>query len=497
MIQEATTPGCGPGAIQDSSAAIMPDACSLVEPTPAEKIDIELQALVERNADPIAEELELRRIAKAHVIGYKILKPSYNSMKARHVWKEQQTTESVRQAQAEQSNEKEDAEIKRVLAWLREQESLVPTFHWVLTELGHICGLELATTLLLSHGARLLPTSTAFVFFGASSSGKSDGVIKAAKMLPPEVVISITSMSDQALNYMGDIKGKYLTLGEIAPQVDGQDDPRQMMMRQLISENKITRGVVDRPDGKTNTYKEIVTEGPAVIIATTTKEPSKFNDEFQNRNIWVASPDSPEVTAAVLDSVAKSAENPGSEHEMLSLTIKAFQQFHRELQPLPVRIPYANQIKPKSEHVTVRRLYKLILNYVRTHALLHQHRRAHEDHNGVEVLVATVADYEAAYRVLVSGAPRVLEACCPAARKVFYEVLKPALEAAPMKSLTTAQVRKLLKQPSSTLHRWLGDYVKDELLIEGGKDLRQNVYFLNDEPETTQELGLVHPSEIK
>jgi hypothetical protein len=99
--------------------------------------------------------------------------------------------------------------------------------------------------------------------------------------------------------------------------------------------------------------------------------------------------------------------------------------------------------------------------------------------------------------VLISGAPRVLQACCEAARKAFYETLKPALEAAPMKSLTTARVRTLLKQPTSTAHRWLGDYVKDGLLIEGGKDVRQNIYFLNDEPETTQELGLVHPSEIK
>jgi hypothetical protein len=199
----------------------------------------------------------------------------------------------------------------------------------------------------------------------------------------------------------------------------------------------------------------------------------------------------------VLTAIANAAENPGAEHPMLSLTIKAFQQFHRELKPLVVRIPYAQQVKLNSTHTTARRLSKLILNYVRTHALLNQHRRDHEDRKGFDVIVATVADYEAAYRVLISGAPRVLQACCEAARKAFYETLKPALEAAPMKSLTTARVRTLLKQPTSTAHRWLGDYVKDGLLIEGGKDVRQNIYFLNDEPETTQELGLVHPSEIK
>lgn len=301
-------------------------------------------------------------------------------------------------------------------------------------------------------------------------------------------------MSEQAINYLGDIRNKYVMLGEIAPLVDGQDDYRQTMMRQLVSENKISRAIAD-PETKSITWQE--THGPCVLTATTTKEPSKFNDELQNRASWVVSNDSEAITSAVLKSIATRAQNPiRKDDSELQLQIKAFQEFHRRLQPLPVRVPFADAIIPVNTHVTVRRLSNLVLNFVRANALLHQFVRVREALEGVEVIVAEIADYEIAHRVLSGAAPRVLEVCSDREIRMFNEVLKPAFQVA-QRPLSTSDIAKLLKQPISNVYRWLTSYLKDGLLVRiEGSDSRRHLYKLN--PDSTgfsqQELGLVHPS---
>jgi predicted transcriptional regulator len=490
-----------------------PSAASLTALSPDEEIKLALNALAEREADEIGEDIELKRLNKQFDVAMKPLRKQYMLVREMYQLRkrtliatpEELAAENAKFAEheaakkeAEQNSIKENLEVQARAKFLREADDLLPIFHKLVIQSGYLCDEDLAATLLMTHAARLLPTSTMFCFFGSSGSGKSDGVIKASAFLPPELVLTITSMSEQAMNYLGDLRHKYVMLGEIAPQIDGQDDYRQTMMRQLISENKITRAIVDK-ETQSIVWKE--THGPCVLTATTTKEPSKFNDELQNRAGWVVSNDSEAITAAVLDSIATRAQNPvRNDDATLQLAIKAFQEFHRSLQPLAVQVPFAQSIKPVSTHVTVRRLLNLVLNYVRANALLHQHVREHELVNGVDTIVAEIEDYEVAYRVLSNAAPRVLEVCSDKEIRMFQEVLKPAFQVAG-RPLSTSDIAKLLKEPQSNVYRWLSSYVKDGLLIriESGESKRGFSYKLNPNNSefTKQELGLVHPSVLK
>ena len=163
---------------------------------------------------------------------------------------------------------------------------------------GYIANRVLSRSLLLSHGALLLPKSAMFMFVGPSASGKSEAVFEAAKFLPEGKVLNITTVSEQALYYLNDISHKLVLFGEMHPAREGEDDYRQKGLRQLISENRITRQVVEKADGCTNTAVEKGTFGPCVAIATTTIEQGSWNDEFVNRASWVSSDDSVETTTA-------------------------------------------------------------------------------------------------------------------------------------------------------------------------------------------------------
>lgn len=487
-----------------------PSASSLIELSPDEEVKQALHVLAEKEADEIAEDLELKRLNKKFNVAIKPLRKQYTLIREQFQLRkrtiaatpEELVAENARFAeleaskkQAEQQAHAELVEVRQRVKELQQASNLLPVFHSLLIRSGYLCDEDFAATLLMTHAARLLPTSTMFCFYGSSGSGKSDGVMKASAFLPSEFVLTITSMSEQAMNYLGNVQHTYIMLGEIAPQVDGQDDFRQIMMRQLISENKITRAIVDK-ETQSIVWKE--THGPCVLTATTTKEPSKFNDELQNRAGWVVSNDSEAITTAVLDSIATRAQNPVRiDDAQLALSIKAFQEFHRSLQALAVQVPFAPSIKPVSTHVTVRRLLNLVLNYVRANALLHQHVRQHEEINGVDTVIAEPADYEVAYRVLSNAAPRVLEVCSDKEMRLFQDVLKPALQAA-QRPLSTSEIAKLLKEPPSNVYRWLSSYLKDGLLIrvDSGESKRAFFYKLNpDNSEfTKQDLGLVHPS---
>lgn len=503
MLTESITPHGECGVNEEPSPDIIQEP-TLPELSKTDVITIALHQLAESDPDPITQDMTLRDISKQYGVGRKALTETYSALKtARVVLKEQQAPppapeDIAVQMKGDQEAEAEQAEINKGLKRLQQSIDLLPEFHRLLTQSGYICDELLAASIWLSHGARLLHTSSAFFFTGASGSGKTDALVRGAAFLPPEAVLSLTSISDQALHYLGDIKHKYVIFGEIAPRVDEQDDARQMAMRQLISENKITRLTVEKPDGKHNVAVLKETEGPCVVTATTTKEPNKFNDELQNRASWVPSNDSDDVTRAVLFSIAAKAANPVNVSDAsLELGVKAFQEFHRTLEPLSVTIPFASEIMPTSKHVTVRRLFNLVLNYIRANALLHQHSRQRQPASDGDVIVAEPVDYALAYKVLTASAPRVLEACPPRARQAFDEVLRSALSDG--KVMSTGQIQALIRQPDSTVRRWLSDLTRSGLLVCYGKDVRQNVYTLAPGITEfyTQDLGLVPPDRVE
>lgn len=513
MTTDTIAPGCHPGANQEHSTEIL-DQPSLPALSEEENILLELQRLAQSGPDEIAEELRLKALAKQSGTGVKILRNAYQKIRAELVREAERreaeepielTPEEAALAEEEKALFEEQARVfeaqqaklaERVMA-LQQRHDLFQIFHELLKRSGYICNDYLAASVFLSHGARLLPDSTAFFFTGASASGKSSAALKGAEFLPPEEVLSITSVSDQALHYLGDIKHKYIIFGEMTPPVDGQDDPRQMAVRQLISENKIIRATVEKPDGKTNAMVFKVTEGPCVCLASTTREPKSFHDELQNRAAWVTSDDSTATTKAVLAAVAQRAANPVQEQDdELKEWVEVFQEYHRTLKQLPVVIPYATSIEPAPVHVTARRLFPMLLNYVRANALLHQHSRERHIMNGKEVIIATLADYEMAYKVIGPSAPRVLETCPAKARKVFDETIRPSMT--DVIPLTTSEIQRLVSEPPSTVRRWLKDFEDAGLLIRvDGRQGRQNAYILGDVSCFHQELGLVSPEKLR
>lgn len=397
------------------------------------------------------------------------------------------STENEKTTRELTAREKELAEL------IAKQDDIFLLHHMTLSTRGFPVESRISNTCLMAKTGRLLPKSSATIFYGPSASGKSAIFEESLKLDDPTLYETITSMSQKAWYYMDDVRNKTLAFGEVAPVRDGEDDEVQKAMRQFISENRLTRKTVETSDGP-NRGEVLVVEGPCSIVASTTKDPQMFNDELVNRCYWVPSDDSQRTTDRVLQAQAEKEETPATVSDDEDEIVSAWRAFSLLLKPVPVIIPFAKQVIPKSRSLTVRRLYPLLLQYVKVSALLHQFSRERRTISGVECIVASKADYAIAVNLLQSNAPKTLEVCSKAKRDK-YNSLKDYLLS--LRKFTQADVIGKCDISTSTA----SDYIKAWLeagLIEQEDEKRgnQNLYSCRAVDPVVQDWGLIPVSDV-
>lgn len=380
---------------------------------------------------------------------------------------------------------------------LRLETNIFTVFQHDLERLGYPVEQKFASSILMALTSRFLDRSTGHIIYGDSSSGKSGPFMAALNFLEETNYQVITSTSQQGINYLGDVKNVLLAFGEIKPSKDGEDDARQMAMRQLLSENKLYRVIPEKQANGRIENSVKITEGPAVIVASTTCDPQSFNDEFLNRCFWIPSDDSEETTKRVkLEQAARASKPQNYKKDDAELIQAKWQIFNSTLEPLEVSIPFAQQIIPTSNHVTVRRALPLLYSYIKLSCLLHQHSRKSFQENGITMLIADKEDYKIAIELFEQNAPRPLENCTKKSLQDF-EMIKKSLEN--LRVFTRKNVEELLKKGKATANRNLNQWLQEGLIqivdksYGGGKLTKYE--FLGDKA-LRQEIGLMSFDEL-
>ena len=331
-----------------------------------------------------------------------------------------------------------------------------------------------------------------------SASGKTELVTRAARFLPEKEVKYITDSSDKAINYLGDIAGMYIVGGELVlPKPGEEDTPWQQAFRQLISDGVIRRQVVEKND-KGELHAVIkTTNGPVSFMMTTTADTTACNDEFINRVSICYTDDSEEMTERVLNEQAMSAQAPDFEKTRRGeIELAAWRLYHTQMQKITVEIPFASRVIPRSRIITTRRLFPMLLDYVRALALAHQRsRKINENENGYRALVAGVADYKIAYELILANAPKVSDTVGKTGR-AFYEKLKKAYPGE-LETFTKAGAQSKLKTSYQTTNRSITCLLKAgcvEKLDE--KSGRAFSFRIVNAPPASEDFGLIPPDDL-
>jgi hypothetical protein len=128
-----------------------------------------------------------------------------------------------------------------------------------MTSLGYV-GEDLNKQLVyLAASSRKLDDPISVLILSQSAAGKSYLVETVRRLMPDEDVVAVTSLSDQALNYIDDLTHKFLILGEA---VHGEVVEHQI--REMLSGKELSR-LVTIKDPETGKMQSRVVRTPVIV----------------------------------------------------------------------------------------------------------------------------------------------------------------------------------------------------------------------------------------
>jgi hypothetical protein len=299
--------------------------------------------------------------------------------------------------------------------------------------------------------SRLLDKTMNAAIKGTSAGGKSEIRKRVLEFLPPESVVSFTSLSEKALIYYdGDFVHKILSMGE-ATATDEQNF-QDYLLRELMSEGRIRYPTVQKVGGELMTTT-IEKNGPVAFLVTTTK--NKLHPENETRMLSLEIDDSETQTKNVL---GKIAQVEGLNHATAQVDHKPWQDFQRWLDRgerrvvLPFAAAMVDLIPPAA--VRLRRDVGQVFRAIKAHALLHRDQRARD---GTGQIVADIElDYEPIRKLM---ADIIAEGSGVAVNEATIETIEAVTKAtAPLavgEGASAQEVAKILKLDKSAARRRL------------------------------------------
>jgi hypothetical protein len=320
-------------------------------------------------------------------------------------------------AQTESLLDETPRELLNEARKLLQSPALLDTIVIDIAQIGVVGERELAATLYLIMTSRLLGKPLSGEVQGLSSSGKSFVIESVGKLMPAESLFVATDITANALYYLpnGKLIHRAVLAGERAR---GRTDDRAeatRALREMISSHKLSKAVPMKIDGKMETVL-LQQDGPIAFIESTTQ--FDIFDEDANRMLPLATDDGADQTKQI---VAAMAKNAAAASAPITAILARHHAMQRLLKRVKVTIPFAEQI---AIHLTtnapqIRRAFGHVLQMINVVALLHQYQRIDtpdELDHGTTIL-ATLADYKIAYKVLGSPLGRSLGGALPPAVK--------------------------------------------------------------------------------
>jgi len=305
-----------------------------------------------------------------------------------HTWKT-----ALQGALSWTESEAEQRSGQRTEAWkscaeLAGSKDILAEFDTALGTVGLVGERRIAKLIYLVVTSRLLDRPISIALKGPSSGGKSFTLESVLKFFPNDAFYALTAMSDRALAYsIEPLKHRHLVIYEAAGMAS---DFATYLIRSLLSEGRLRYETVEKSrDGLQP--RLIEREGPTGLIVTTTSV--RLHPENETRMLTLTVSDTREQTAAVFRALAAGG------HRSVDLSRWQALQIWLGGSMLSVAIPYANHLAEMIPPVAIRlrRDFRMILTFIRAHALLHQESRLR---NADGEIVAEIADYAAAHELL-------------------------------------------------------------------------------------------------
>jgi len=356
-----------------------------------------------------------------------------------------------------------------------------------LTSLGYI-GEELNKQLLyLCASSRKLDDPISVLILSQSASGKSFLVDCVKRLMPADEVVAVTSLSDQALNYIDDLSHKFLVLGEAV-----HGEVVEYQIREMLSGKELSR-LVTIKDPETGKMQSRVVRTPVIVASVMSGTNHAINPENASRCFLVNTDESREQTERIQKSqrdkysLSRLKTNAG--------TVERIIASHRAAQRLLTKRNIVNDFAPFLDFPTAlmrtRRDHDRFLDLIACVCFVRQFQKQEETDGALSFIRCDPEDYRIAYRIMVEGVLSSTLRELPSGVQLLYdqiralgrsEAAKQNIEATEV-SMTQRQIREWTGLAQTSIRMSIRQLLDYEYLTvaRGGGERSKGFYRLKED----------------
>jgi hypothetical protein len=341
--------------------------------------------------------------------------------------------------------------------------------------------------------SRKLSDPLSAIVLSQSGAGKSGLTEVIERLCPPEDVMLLTRLTPQSLYYTapGFLDRKLVIVEERCGSLEADYSIRVLQSRKKL----IAVAPIKDPQTGNMRTKQFTVEARAAFIEATTA--SAVNHENATRCFELAMDESEEQTRRIHLRMSELRTKRGlkARGEAGALCRRHWNA-QRLLDPLPVVIPFAEELSFPSAWLRTRRDYARFLNLIEVSAFLHQHQRE----RGEGAIVASLDDYKVAYALAAEVLRETLSDVKKPIREAFLRIRGLCQEKG---SVSRREICEVLHVPDSTVRRWLSGLVDFEYLSvvapdgKAGQGKPARYELLGREMRESEVLGLLTPGELQ
>lgn len=262
-------------------------------------------------------------------------------------------------------------------------------------EIGHVGEDENKLLVYLAASSRKTASPVSVVVSSASAAGKSFLIDTVRRLMPSEDVINLTSLSDQALNYMGEgtLLHKLLILGEAV-----HNEVVEHQIREMLSSRCLSRMVVTKDERTGKLTSSLVKQEAIVSLMMSTTRVS-MNAENASRYLLVHADESDEQTKRIHDKQnrAYSFDAMRRAAETTPEIVRRHHAAQRLLEKIIIVNPYAGDMEFPYRLMRSRRDNKQLQDLVAAVCFLRQFQKERKKRDGIVFIECDREDVDVAW----------------------------------------------------------------------------------------------------
>jgi hypothetical protein len=367
-----------------------------------------------------------------------------------------------------------------------------------LSTLGYV-GEDLNKQLLyLCASSRKRDRPLSVLILSQSASGKSYLVDCVRRLMPEDEVIAVTSLSDQALNYLTDMEHKFLLLGEAV-----HSEAVEHQIREMLSGKELSRLVVEK-DPESGRMESRMMKMKVIVSSVMGSTAGKVNPENASRCFVIHADETREQTELIhaWQRRRKSLEFISSAKNKTAQIIKTHRAAQKLLNNIPVVNDFASLLDFPTALMRSRRDHERFLDLIDAVCFLRQHQKKVEHKDGVSFIRCSVEDYETAYNIMVNGVlSSTMEELPKGARLLYEQIRLWARNESKKRKLAINELRftqRQVREATGLGHTWvkammhfLIDYEYLEVAAGGGQRTKTWYSLRSDENIIHADLSMI------